>query len=150
MVLYNAPVFSIDHATRAVQSAIAMRRLIVEANRTRAHKLSVRIGLHSGEAVVGNIGTSILMNYTAIGDTVNTAKRLEEICEPDQILISSDTFALLKCEELDPRHVEMQPQGTKQLKGRSMGIEVFSVEDLTLSVQAIAIPAVEPVAEQAV
>jgi class 3 adenylate cyclase len=150
MVLYNAPVFSIDHATRAVQSAIAMRRLIVEANRTRAHKLSVRIGLHSGEAVVGNIGTSILMNYTAIGDTVNTAKRLEEICEPDQILISSDTFALLKCEELDPRHVMMQPQGRKQLKGRSIGIEVFSVEDLILSAQAIAIPAVEPVAEQAV
>ena len=80
----------------------------------------MRIGLHSGEAVVGNIGTSILMNYTAIGDTVNTAKRIEEICEPDQILISSDTYALLKCEELDPRHVVMQPQGRKQLKGRSM------------------------------
>lgn len=45
--------------------------------RQHAHKLSVRIGLHSGEAVVGNIGTSILMNYTAIGDTVNTAKRIE-------------------------------------------------------------------------
>jgi class 3 adenylate cyclase len=129
MLIFNAPVFHIDHATRAVQAAVIMRRLIVDANRTRAHKLSVRIGLHTGEAVVGNIGTSMLMNYTAIGDTVNTAKRIEEICEPDQILVSADTCALLNSENLNALHVVLQPQGQRQLKGRSIGIEVFTVED---------------------
>jgi class 3 adenylate cyclase len=129
MALFNAPVFSIDHATRAVQAAVAMRRLIVEANRTRAHKLSVRIGLHTGEAVVGNIGTSMLMNYTAIGNTVNTAKRIEEICEADQILISADTHALLKCEEFEAQRIVMQPQGRRPLKGRSIGMEVYAVDD---------------------
>ncbi len=136
MALYNAPIFSIEHATRAVHSAIAMRRLIVEANRTRAHKLSVRIGLHSGEAVVGNIGTAILMNYTAIGNTVNTAKRIEEICQPDQILISADTYALFNHAELDGQNVMMQSLGRRQLKGRSTGIEVYAVEERAILVAA--------------
>lgn len=129
MALFNAPILNIDHATRAVQSAVAMRRLIVEANRNRAHKLSVRIGLHTGEAVIGNIGTSMLMNYTAIGNTVNTAKRIEEICAPDQILISADTGALLDQEALDAQGVILQPQGHRQLKGRSIGMEVLAVEE---------------------
>jgi class 3 adenylate cyclase len=136
MALFNAPVFSIDHATRAVQAAIAMRRLIVEANRTRAHKLSVRIGLHTGEAVVGNIGTSMLMNYTAIGNTVNTAKRIEEICEPDQILISGDTYSLIKCEEFELQNVLMRSQGRRTLKGRSIGMEVYAVEDVAVQAAA--------------
>jgi class 3 adenylate cyclase len=129
MALFNAPIFSIDHATRAVQAALAMRRLVVNVNRTRSHKLSVRIGIHSGDAVVGNIGTSILMNYTAIGNTVNTAKRVEEICEADQILISADTFSLLNCEVLDQQQAVLLPQGRRQLKGRSVGLDVYSVEE---------------------
>ncbi len=130
MVLFNAPILNIDHATCAVQAAVAMRRLIVDANRKRAHKLSVRIGLHTGEAVVGNIGTSMLMNYTAIGDTVNTAKRIEEICEPDQILISADTYNLLDRSVLEARQVVLQTQGARPLKGRSKNMEVFAAEDL--------------------
>lgn len=129
MSLFNAPIFHIDHATRAVQAAVTMRRLIVQANRTRAHKLSVRIGLHTGEAVVGNIGTSMLMNYTAIGNTVNTAKRIEEVCEPDQILISADTYALLNREALDSLQVVLQPQGRRQFKGLRLGMEVYTVEE---------------------
>lgn len=92
-------------------------------------KLSARIGLHTGEAVIGNIGTSMLMNYTAIGNTVNTAKRIEEICEPDQILISADTCALLNQESLNARNVVLQPQGHRQLKGRSIGMEIYAVVD---------------------
>ena len=129
MALFNAPILNIDHAMRSVQAAVDMRRLIVDANRTRAHKLSVRIGLHTGEAVIGNIGTSMLMNYTAIGNTVNTAKRIEEICEPDQILISADTCSQLNPDCLSARPAFLQPQGHRQLKGRSIGMEVFTVED---------------------
>jgi class 3 adenylate cyclase len=141
MAIFNAPLSRVDHATHAVQAAIAMRRLVVEANRVRTHKLSVRIGLHSGEAVVGNIGTSMLMNYTAIGNTVNTAKRIEEICEPDQILISADTCALLKCEELERQHVAIRPQGRRPLKGRSSSMEVYAVDDLAIPAPALLNPA---------
>ena len=110
MALFNAPKLYVDHASRAVRTAIAMRRLVVDANRTRADKLSVRIGIHTGEAVVGNIGTSILMNYTAIGITVNTAQRIELSCEPDQILVSSDTCALLDPTLLETRRFVLLPK----------------------------------------
>ena len=129
MALFNAPMLKVDHAGCAVQAAVAMRRLLIDANRTRDHKLSVRIGLHTGEAVIGNIGTAMLMNYTAIGNTVNTAKRIEEICAPDQILISADTCALLSRDLLDAQQVIVQPQGRRPLKGRSIGVEVFAVEE---------------------
>lgn len=129
MALFNAPILYVDHASRAVRAAIAMRRLVVQANRTRAHKLSVRIGIHSGEAVVGNIGTSILMNYTAIGDTVNTAKRIEESCEPDQILISGDTYAQLEQTTLADNGICLIAKGRRELKGRSMVVNVYSAED---------------------
>ena len=129
MALFNAPMLKVDHATCAVQAAVAMRRLLIDANRTRDHKLSVRIGLHTGEAVIGNIGTAMLMNYTAIGNTVNTAKRIEEICAPDQILISADTCALLDRDLLDAQRVIVHPQGRRHLKGRSTGVEVFAVEE---------------------
>lgn len=132
MVLFNAPILTLDHAMHAVRSAVSMRRLVVESNRARAHKLSVRIGIHTGEAVVGNIGTSMLMNYTAIGNTVNSAKRIEEICLPDQILISADTCAMLDAEQLAAEGICLHSQGRRQLKGRSIGMEVYAVEDSTL------------------
>lgn len=129
MALFNAPAPNVDHAMRAVRAAVKMRRLVVETNRTRAQKLSVRIGIHSGEAVVGNIGTSMLMNYTAIGDTVNTAKRVEESCEPDQILITTSTRQLIDPTRLDQECVSLAHRGQRQLKGRSSSIEVYSVEE---------------------
>lgn len=132
MALFNAPMLYVDHASRAVRTAIAMRRLVVDANYTRAQKLSVRIGIHSGEAVVGNIGTSNLMNYTAIGSTVNTAKRVEESCEPDEILISSGTYALLDRTQLDDESICLVARGARQLKGLSNSMHVYSVEDRTV------------------
>jgi class 3 adenylate cyclase len=78
----------------------------------------------------------MLMNYTAIGNTVNTAKRIEEICEPDQILISGDTYSLIKCEEFELQNVLMRSQGRRTLKGRSIGMEVYAVEDVAVQAAA--------------
>lgn len=133
MALFNAPMTYIDHAQRAVRSAIVMRRLVIQSNLTRVQKLSVRIGIHTGEAVVANIGTSVLMNYTAIGDAVNTAKRIEELCEPDQILISVETCDLLTLSNLGIPEVELVPQGEWQLKGRRNPVTVYAVSDSTIS-----------------
>lgn len=129
MALFNAPMLKADHATCAVQSAVTMRRLLLAANCARTHQLSLRIGVHTGEAVIGNVGTAMLMNYTAIGNTVNTAKRIEEICAPNQILISADTCALLNLDLLEGQNIALRPLGLRQLKGRSIGIEVIAVED---------------------
>lgn len=129
MALFNAPITCIDHATRAVDAGLAMRRLIVHSNRKRDQRLSVRIGIHTGEAVIGNIGTSILMNYTAIGDTVNTAKRIEEACEPDQILVSAATHGLVNMAAIEIKSACLVSKGDRQLKGRSTPMRIYAVEE---------------------
>jgi|GEM_PF-520112 len=132
MALFNAPTTYVDHAERAVRSAIAMRRELYKRNQSRTHRLSARIGIHTGEAVVGNIGASVLMNYTAIGDAINLAKRLEESCEPNQILITIDTLRHLSETTTEWESVEFVSLGTRQFKGRRAAIEVFAVEDHAL------------------
>ena len=85
MVEFGAPLEQADHARRAIRAALALRRTALEFRPWMAarfpdrglHEFDVGIGLHSGEAVVGNIGSSLRMEYTAIGDTVNLASRLE-------------------------------------------------------------------------
>jgi len=132
MALFNAPTTYVDHAERAVRSAIAMRRELYKRNQSRTHRLSARIGIHTGEAVVGNIGASVLMNYTAIGDAINLAKRLEESCESNQILITIDTLRHLSKTTAKRESIEFVSLGTRQFKGRRAAIEVFAVEDHAL------------------
>jgi class 3 adenylate cyclase len=131
MAIFNAPTTYVDHAQRAVRSAIAMRRAAILRNQNRAPQLALRIGIHTGEAVVGNIGASVLMNYTAIGDTVNLAKRLEEAGEPHQILVTADTYRRLEKSFADLEHIRFASLGPRQFKNRKSSIEVFSLEDIT-------------------
>ena len=130
MAIFNAPTTYVDHAQRAVRSAIAMRRATIMRNQNRTPRLALRIGIHTGEAVVGNIGASVLMNYTAIGDTVNLAKRLEEAGEPHQILITSDTYCRLEKSFAELEHIHFASLGLRQFKNRKSSIEVFSLEDV--------------------
>ncbi len=93
MILFNAPVPQPDHVARAVQTALKMRQVIEELTVLPDDKrLSLGIGIHTGEAVVGNIGSQELMNYTAIGDAVVLAKRLQENAEAGQILVSEEVY----------------------------------------------------------
>lgn len=85
LVLFNAPLEQDDHVARAVRTAIQIQQ------RLKGHSsgLSVGIGLHRGEAIVGNIGTQRRLEYTAIGSTVNIASRLCGIAQPGEIILSS-------------------------------------------------------------
>ena len=101
MAFWSAPDKQRDHARRACRAALAIAATVVEDNRTRAalglEPIRIRIGIHSGPAVVGNVGAPGRINYTAVGDTVNTAQRLEALGNQvdDQaevtILISDET-----------------------------------------------------------
>ena len=84
MALFGAPVPAPDDLQRAVEAAINMQR---EAARLNS-QIRIGVGLHTGRAVVGNIGSAQRMQYTAIGDTVNVAARLVNIAAPGQILVS--------------------------------------------------------------
>ncbi|HRV96664.1 MAG TPA: adenylate/guanylate cyclase domain-containing protein [Anaerolineae bacterium] len=94
MGIFNAPLDQTDHVMRAVRAAMAMQRAINDyhAKIGQDRLLSFGIGLHVGEAVVGNVGMSDRMDYTAIGDTVNLAKRIQENTPANKILISEPVY----------------------------------------------------------
>ncbi len=83
MAFWGAPDRMDDHAARAVNAARCIAQVITADNRRRAGKglkpIRMRIGLHSGPAVVGNIGAPVRVNYTIVGDTVNVAQRIESL-----------------------------------------------------------------------
>jgi adenylate cyclase len=122
MALFGAPLGLQNDAEAAVRAAVNMQKSLAELNTTSGKPpLSIGIGIHTGEAVVGFLGTERRMDYTAIGDTVNVASRLTSQASPGQIVISAATYALIgrgiSCCELSPM----------KLKGRDEPIEVHEV-----------------------
>lgn len=105
LVLFNAPLEQPDHVQRALQTATDIQQRL--ANHPTG--LSVGIGLHCGEAVVGNIGTWQRLEYTAIGSTVNIASRLCGVARPGEVIVSQavvqalgDTAKQWDCQPLEP------------------------------------------------
>ena len=127
MALWGALETQADHATRAARAARAVARAIRADNAGRAPPVRMRIGIHSGPVVVGNIGTPTRMNYTVVGDTVNTAQRLENLAMellPEAevaILLSESTARAL------PREMPVSPLGTHQLRGIGAAARVFAL-----------------------
>ena len=120
MVFFNAPEEQPDHAYRAVDAALTLQRMVAEHNAGISNLgLSFRIGVHLGEAIVGNVGARQAMNYTAIGDTVNVAKRLQEHAEAGQVLVSAAVVQRLG------ERVEAEPVGPVAIKGRQQPVEAY-------------------------
>jgi adenylate cyclase len=86
--------------------------------------LQFSVGINTGTAVAGNIGTKEVMNYTVIGDAVNQAKRLQEMAKPSQILISGSTYNLIR-----PKTSALA-LGAHRLKGRQQTTEIFFVTSI--------------------
>ncbi len=126
MAWFNAPIPQPDHTLRAVKTALAMRASI-EALYTELpveERLFFGAGIHYGEAVLGLIGTEKRLEYTAISDSVNTAKRIQENSARNQILISADAYARVK------KEVEVKPVTPMTVKGKAQPLEVFEVVGL--------------------
>lgn len=124
MALFNAPIRpQADHALRAVRTACAMRSDIRAYHETvpQADRLQFGIGVHTGEAVVGNVGSPDRLDYSAMGDSVNIAKRLQEVAGASQILISEDTYRLVKDK------VEVKQLGPIVVEGRSQQTQVYEL-----------------------
>jgi adenylate cyclase len=94
MAWFNAPIPQPDHVLRAVRAALAMRRAIIILNRDvpPEQRFSFGVGIHVGDAILGLVGTDRRLDYTAIGDSVNTAKRIQENAGPDEILLSQAAY----------------------------------------------------------
>jgi adenylate cyclase len=124
MAIFNAPNKQEDHVYRAAESALAIIQAAEEVNEIYGYKLAYSVGVHVGEAVVGYIGTSYAVNYTAIGDTVNLAKRLQETAAPGQILIDESIVKRLG------ERVEAKPLGPISVKGRSQPSQAYELIEL--------------------
>lgn len=128
MAFFNAPIPQADHALRAVVAAWEIReRVAAEGPEVNGSHLTFGIGIHTGEAIVGNVGSKELMNYTALGDTVNVAKRLQEMAAKAQILLSGETYRLVK------DIAESIALGQQRLPGRQAPVEVWELRGLKLS-----------------
>ena len=118
-----APLPQPDHTLRAVKAALGLRdsiqKLHVELPE-QAH-LSFGVGIHYGEAVLGWIGTQRRLEYTAIGDSVNTTKRIQENAAKNQILISLEAYERVK------KKVDARPYAPLHVKGKKETVEVYEV-----------------------
>jgi len=127
MAFFNAPMEQEHHTLRAIVAAQEIHRRVEEKGPTvEGRKLYFGIGVHTGEAIVGNVGSYNLMNYTALGDTVNIAQRLQEIAEGGQTLISRDTYEEVK------DFVEVLPLGEHMLHGKQEPVEIFAVQGVRM------------------
>jgi class 3 adenylate cyclase len=125
MALWGAPTAQEDHAARAVAAAEDMFRFLETGNATWQDRFDITIrlavGIHSGEAVVGNIGSETRMEYTAIGDVVNVAARLESIARPQQILVTQAT------RDAAGDDFEYIDAGTHRLAGKEESLQLYEV-----------------------
>jgi PAS domain S-box-containing protein len=123
MAWFNAPIPQPDHTLRAVKAALGIRDGIEALHEKLAQDahLSFGAGIHFGEAVLGIIGTEQRIDYTAIGDSINTAKRIQENSEAGQILISEAAYKQVKgnveVTEVEPIHA----------KGKRKPLKVYEV-----------------------
>src|SRR6266446_6660073 len=126
MGLWGAPVRRPDDATRAVQAAVQMQTKLREFNAERVadgkQPLQIGIGLHTGQVVVGNMGSSKALSYTAIGDGVNLASRLCGVAREDMVVISEE--CALRAGK-DKFMLEALPPA--KVKNREAPVEIFRV-----------------------
>ena len=126
LAFFGAPIVRTGHADSAVTTAIEMMSKLDELNKELAlpDPLRIGIGIHSGEAIVGNIGSQRKMEYTIIGDTVNTASRVEGLTKElkADILITEETFSRLKGNYL------IVPEREIVMRGKTRPIMLYCVK----------------------
>ncbi|MCA9178436.1 MAG: FHA domain-containing protein [Planctomycetales bacterium] len=123
MALFGAPVASPNAAAEAIRAALEMRDYVSEMKPPGIKDpLRVRFGISTGKAVVGNIGSIQRVEYTALGDTVNIAARLEAFARPKEICIDEDTF-----QKVESDAFAIQEIGAIDVKNRHLPVKVYKV-----------------------
>lgn len=126
MALFNTPLEQPDHPLRAVRAAWGIRSTLSAFHQRfdAPFRMRINFGIHSGTAVVGNVGSPDLMNFTAVGDTVNLAARLQQMSFEGRILISNATF------ERTRDHILTECIGMVKIKGRAEPVLTYEVHGI--------------------
>jgi class 3 adenylate cyclase len=112
MALFNAPARQDDHPVRAARAALAMQAAVEATAAASPGWPRFRVGINTGPALVGNIGSTAFRSFNAMGDAVNVAARLESAAQPGQVVIGESTRAQL------PADAAVEPLGELAVKGR--------------------------------
>lgn len=120
LALWNAPAEQPDHVRRALRGALAMR----DAAALAGSDLGYGVGVHTGEAMVGNLGSDRYQNFTAIGDTVNVAARLQSQARAGEVICSAAALTAAGT------GVRATPLGALELKGRRTPVEAYRVDGM--------------------
>jgi len=124
MAIFGAPIEDKDHALNAARAAVKMRDKISSMQKNSKKKVMMGIGINSGEAVIGNMGSTERVDYTAIGDTVNTSSRLCSKAKGGQILISEETYNKIRGK------IKARNMGEILVKGKVKPIRIYNVIDV--------------------
>jgi class 3 adenylate cyclase/tetratricopeptide (TPR) repeat protein len=128
MALFGAPVAHEDHAQRACYAALAMQRALEEYGEKIRKECGVefkmRVGLNSGPVIVGSVGDDLRMDYTAVGDTVNLASRMQTMARPGTVLVSADTHRMAR------DFFKFEPLGKVQVKGKEKPVEAYQLVEV--------------------
>ncbi len=124
MAVFGAPLDMPDHCVRAIKAALEMRDQLeaFNAERKEGPTIRIRIGINSGKAVAGELGGINKKEYTVLGDTVNTASRLESsVAKPMTVVVGENTYNATKA------HFDFKSLGPATLKGKERTVEVYEV-----------------------
>ena len=137
MAFWGAPEPIEDHAARALRAGAAIQEAIVAENFVRTgtdrQPISVRVGIHTGSAIVGNIGSKSRVNYTVVGDAVNVASRLEQLSKDFEIrdqcvvLVSQETRVKGEATLGEGAGITFSEIGDHNVRGRVQPVTVFRV-----------------------
>lgn len=116
MAIFGAPFQEKNYTEMAVRAAVDIQREIIKRS-----KFKIRIGINTGQAVIGNIGSTKRVDYTAIGDTVNIASRLEGLAKQDKIYIGEETYRQIK------DIFKIKPVGRQKVKGKTTEVSIYEV-----------------------
>lgn len=124
LAVFDAPKPRPDHEYRAAKSALAIQEAIADLTGDDADAPRFRMGINTGTALIGNVGSSEMRSFNVIGDAVNVAARLETAGEPGTVLLGQSTY------EAIADRVEATPLGALDVKGKEESIVAFRLERL--------------------
>jgi class 3 adenylate cyclase/tetratricopeptide (TPR) repeat protein len=129
MALFGAPVAHEDHAQRACYASLAIQSALEgygeKIRRECGVEFKMRVGLNSGPVIVGAVGDDLRMDYTAIGDTVNLASRMQSVARPGIVLVSADTHRMAR------DFFKFEALGKTRVKGKEEPVEAYRLIEAT-------------------
>ncbi|OBA57964.1 hypothetical protein A5647_22285 [Mycobacterium sp. 1100029.7] len=126
MAIWGAPARQSDHALRAAETGLALHAVVEEAARGHTEWPRFRVGINTGPALVGNIGAEEVRSFTAIGDTMNLAARLQNLAEPGQVVLGPSTTTELG------EAARVSSHGWVKVKGKRDPIRLCVLHELAL------------------